>query len=77
MAGEPSPAPAAYCAPGRKTVAELVLTLRGKRYSGVTEHPYLADWDGIMVVSQSLLDPLESAPLPMMTPAFWGLFDTT
>ena len=31
----------AYCAPGWKAAAELVLVLRGEHVSEVTEHPWL------------------------------------
>lgn len=51
MAEGSLPAPAAYCAPGRREVAALVLALRGEQVSGVTEHPWLAGWDGIILVA--------------------------
>lgn len=35
------PAPAAYCAPGKKVLAELTLLLRGEPYSSITETPVL------------------------------------
>lgn len=48
---ESLPAPTAYCAPGREEVARLVLWVRGDKVSGVTAHPWLAGWDGIMLVA--------------------------
>jgi hypothetical protein len=69
---EKAPVPAAYCAPGSRAVAELVLAVKGEAVTGVTEHPYLAGWDGILLVSPQAL--LEIAPLPLLTVPVWGYF---
>jgi hypothetical protein len=44
-------APVAYCPLGRKYAAELTLTLKGEPFSEVIEHPWLKDWDGILLVT--------------------------
>jgi len=45
------PLPAAYCAPGRKAVSELALTLRGERYAQITEHPWLEGLTDVWLMS--------------------------
>jgi hypothetical protein len=41
----------AYCAPGCKAMAELVLAIRGERVREIVEHPWLAGDDDTVIVA--------------------------
>jgi hypothetical protein len=48
--------PVAYCAPGRRPIAELLLAARGESVARIVEHPWLEGADGIYVAAENPLD---------------------
>lgn len=48
---EPDTPVTAYCAPGQRGVAELLLALRGERYRELVEHPWLAGRTDIILAA--------------------------
>lgn len=47
---DPIRRPTAYCAPTRKTAAELALAARGEQAAEMVEHPYLEGWMDVLLV---------------------------
>ena len=58
--------PAAYCAPGRKAVSELALTLHGERYAQITEHPWLEGLTDVWLMSPDA-GHLDFPPMPLLS----------
>jgi hypothetical protein len=46
----------AYCAPGTKAIAEMLLILKGEHAGEIIEHPYLAGCGYLILVSVELAD---------------------
>lgn len=63
--------PVAYCAPGRRAVAELLLAARGEQVARIAEHPWLEGTDGIYVVAESPLDLTKQLPVRYEFPEPW------
>jgi hypothetical protein len=59
---EPGPRqwPVAYCPPGKATLTRIALQLKGYDVARVTEHPWLDDSMGVILVA----DPGELIPDP-------------
>jgi hypothetical protein len=56
--------PVAYCAPGRRMLAALVLALRGEQVSEIREHRWLEGLTDIYVMTEP------EFPLPVSVEAF-------
>lgn len=64
MSEQPEDAyPIAYCAPGRRPIAELILLARGEQVARIIEHPWLEGADGIYVVAEDPLDLIKQLPV--------------
>jgi hypothetical protein len=57
----------AYCAPGRKAIAELALWLRGEHVAEITEHPWLEGSTDVWLVSPDALE-FPDLPVTVMEP---------
>lgn len=55
--------PVAYCAPGCRVIAELVLAARGEQVARITEHPWLEGAESVYVVAGDPLPRAASIPL--------------
>jgi hypothetical protein len=55
----------AYCAPGRKPIAELVVLMQNERVASVTEHPWLEGTTDVYVFTPQPFTPAEMLPFRM------------
>jgi len=67
---EPGPRewPVAYCPPGKSAITRIALQLKGYDVARVTEHPWLTDSTGVILVA----DPGELIPDPEAFPLYGG-----
>lgn len=59
---------AAYCAPGRKPIVEMLAVLRPEKVTEVIEHPWLAGRTDYLLVKAGAVDCPGSAPVEAADP---------
>jgi hypothetical protein len=55
--------PVAYCAPGGRAAAAILLAMRGEEVARIVEHPWLEGATSIYVVAQDPLDLTRDLPV--------------